>query len=247
MHAPLDQHRVEIERNQSHWAAKPLLQKIYAGFYEKIIARIDPAVSGRIVELGSGIGNLKRYSPGAIATDLFPNPWLDLACDAYSLPFRNETISHLILFDVFHHLERPHAFLAEARRALAPGGRVILFEPYISLASAGAYGLAHHEPIAWREPINLASEKPPLNRYYAAQGNATRLFFATGVPLPPGWRVGERIVLCSFAYLLSGGFSKPSLYPRFAFPMITRLDKFLSRFPRVFGARCLVVLHKTSA
>jgi SAM-dependent methyltransferase len=98
------------------------------------LALIDPAISGRIAEIGSGIGNLKAHLPGALATDLFPNPWLDLACDGYELPFRQASLSHLVLFDVFHHLRAPNSFLREARRVLAPAGRLILFEPYLCRA-----------------------------------------------------------------------------------------------------------------
>ena len=185
---PLAQHQLEIQKNLRAWNAKPLLQNIYAGFYRQIIPLIDTQIPGRIVEIGSGIGNLKTHLPSAITTDLFPNPWLDLACDGYDLPFADATLSHLVMFDVFHHLRAPAAFLREARRVLTSRGRVILFEPYISLSSWPVYGLLHHEPIAWKQTINLAAELPRPRDYYAAQGNATRLFFAAR--LTTGRRVG---------------------------------------------------------
>src|SRR5215831_18385394 len=84
----LAQHQKEIESNRRAWETKPLLQRIYGGFYERILGLIDPTIPGRTVEIGSGIGNLKARLPQAIATDLFPNPWLDLTCDGYELPFR---------------------------------------------------------------------------------------------------------------------------------------------------------------
>ena len=49
----------------------------------------------------------QAHLPGAVTTDLFPNPWLDLACDGYELPFRPASLSHLVLFDIFHHLRAP--------------------------------------------------------------------------------------------------------------------------------------------
>ena len=52
-----------------------------------------------------------------------------------SCPFVERSLSHLVLFDVFHHLRAPNAFLREARRVLTPSGRLILFEPYISWTS----------------------------------------------------------------------------------------------------------------
>jgi SAM-dependent methyltransferase len=234
-----------MERNRRAWEAKPMLQEIYAGFYRRIIALVAPGIPGRIVELGSGIGTLKSHLPQALATDLFPNLWLDLVCDAYTMPFADASLSHLILFDVFHHLGAPGAFLREARRALAASGRVILFEPYVSWASFPAYGCFHHEGIGWRRPLNLSETPPPPHDYYSGQGNATRLFFRGEIPgWPQGWRVFHREAFSCLHYLLSGGYSKPALYSRAWLPRLQKLDRRLSRWPRLFAGRCLVGLEK---
>jgi len=244
MTAPLTQHQAEIERNLRAWNNKPLLQTIYADFYQRILALINPAIPGRIVEIGSGIGNLKACLPSAITTDLFPNPWLDLACDGYDLPFRPASLSHLVLFDVFHHLRAPNAFLREARRVLGPAGRLILFEPYISWTSYPIYGLLHHEPVAWKQPINRADSLPPPRDYYAAQGNATRLFFRHEIPgWPEGWKPFHSEAFSCFHYLFSGGYSKPAFYPASWLRPLQRIETHLSRCPRVFGGRCLVGLR----
>jgi SAM-dependent methyltransferase len=243
MKSPLAQHQEEIQKNLSAWESKPLLQKIYTDFYQRILALIDPQKSGRIVEIGSGIGNLKTHLPQAITTDLFANPWLDLVCDGYELPFHDGTISHLVLFDVFHHLEAPNAFLAEARRVLTRDGRVILFEPFISVCSLPVYGLFHHEPVAKHSPINLAAALPRPRAYYAAQGNATRLFFRKEIPgWPQGWNVFHAQAFSCFHYLFSGGYSKPAMYPAGWLPRVQRADNWLSRWPRLFGGRYLVGL-----
>jgi SAM-dependent methyltransferase len=240
----LPRHRTETERNLAAWRDKPLLRQIYAGFYEAILRLLDPALPGRVVEIGAGIGNLKARLPQAIATDLGPYPWLDVACDGYELPVRDHSLSHLILFDVFHHLQAPQAFLCEARRALIAGGRLILFEPYISWSSFPAYALFHHEPVAWRQPISSGENPPNPRPYYAAQGNATRLFFGRVKPgWPEGWSLFHAEAFAGFSYLLSGGFSKPALYPAGCLPWLQRCDKVLSRWPRAFGARCLIGLQ----
>ena len=154
------------------------------------------------------------------------------------------SLSNIGLLDVFHHLARPLAFLTEASRVLKRGGRVILFEPYISWASVMAYGLIHHEPVAWRKPIDWSVSPPISPAYYAAQGNATRIFFGAAPALPGGLRLALARADSNFAYLLSGGLSKPALYPERAYPALRSLDRALSFLPRLFGARCLVVLER---
>jgi SAM-dependent methyltransferase len=244
MTAPLAQHQVELERNLRAWNAKPLLRDIYAGFYRRIVALMDPAIPGRILEIGSGIGNLKAHLPSTVATDLFRNPWLDLVCDGYELPFRPASLSHLVLFDVFHHMRAPNAFLREARRVLTPAGRLILFEPYISWFSYPIYVLLQHEPVSLKGPINRAASLSRPRDYYAAQGNATRLFFRKEIPgWPAGWRVYHAEGFSCFYYLLAGGYSKPASYPARWLETLRKFEVKLSRWPRVFGGRCLVGLR----
>jgi SAM-dependent methyltransferase len=239
----LDQHQAEIEQNLRYWERKPLLREIYAGFYARITGLIDGQLPGGVLEIGSGIGNLKNYYPSAICSDLFPNPWLDLVCDGYELPFGTAALSHLVLFDVFHHLEKPQAFFKEALRVLAPEGRLIIFDPYISLASFPVYGLLHHEPVAWRKPISDAASSTRPRNYYAAQGNATRIFFTDDkADLEQKWRVIHREAFAGFSYLFSGGYSKPAMYPRRLLPLLRSLDRQLSCCPRLFAARCLVAM-----
>jgi SAM-dependent methyltransferase len=239
----IEQHQIEILQNKHAWESKRLLRTIYELFYNQIVTLIDPALKGKIVELGSGVGNLKSVIPHAVCTDLFPNPWLDTVCSAYTMPFENGSLSHLVLFDVFHHLERPNAFFKEARRVLTNNGRVIIFEPYISALSMMVYGLLHHEPVAWKASINYSDDLPSEDCYYAAQGNATRLFFRLETEKwLKGWKVFHKRPIVSFSYLLSGGYSKPAMYPEAALPIMQRIDSMLSHLPLFFAARCLVGL-----
>jgi SAM-dependent methyltransferase len=190
-----------------------------------------------VIEIGSGIGSL----PDAIHTDVFVHHWLDVACSAYRLPFRDGAARAIVLFDVFHHLRRPVAALHECARVLAEGGRVIIFDVYVSLTSFPVYGL-HPERVKWRAPIDLSPEAPESDDYYAAQGNATRMFFGREPAEAGPYTVLRAEAFSAWHYLLSGGFSKPALYPRRALPFLRWLDERLP--PRLFGGRCLVVLEK---
>jgi SAM-dependent methyltransferase len=226
----------ETDRNLRTWNERPLLREIYAGFHRRIAEEIPPG-DGAVIELGSGIGAF----PDAIHTDVFVRGWLDVACSAYRLPFRDGSARAIVMFDVFHHLARPVAALAECARVLAGGGRVIIFDVYVSPASFLVYQL-HPERVRWRAPIDLSPEPPARDdAYYAGQGNATRLLFGCG-PLGDRLKPVRTNAFSAWHYLLSGGFSKPALYPRRALPLLRWIDAHLP--PRLFGGRCLVVLEK---
>lgn len=245
---PIGQHNVEIERNLQSWNRKPVLRRAYREFHERIAAHIDRSLSGKIVELGSGIGNIRDVIPGCIRTDLFPNPWIDQVENAYTLSFADGECSHLILFDVFHHLRHPRTALQECRRVLQSRGRVILFEPYVSLTGRLVYGPLHHEPIGFGEPI--VADAPPAfspatDGYYAAQGNATRVFWHGEHPeILDGWEVVARERIGAWPYALTGGYSKPQLYPDALYGVMTAVDRAIGLVPALSALRTLVVLRK---
>ena len=248
---PIGQHNIEIERNRQAWERKPMLREIYRDFYRQIAARLDSRIPGPVVELGSGMGRIKEVIPQCVTTDLFPNPWLDRQENCYQLSFADGAVSHLILFDVWHHLRYPGTALREFHRVLAPGGRLILFEPAASWVGRLVYDFCHHEPVAVRDPITWdapAGFRAADADYYAAQGSATRLFWwGEGHQRLSGWRLREVRPLSSFDYFASGGFSGPQLGGRFLHGLMRCLDFITAPLPRVFAARLLIVLEKDPA
>lgn len=243
----VEQHNIEILKNRELWEKKPILRKAYAQFYREIARRLNPAVPGLIVELGSGMGNIKEHIPQSITTDIFPNPWLDRIENAYHLSFGKEEVGHLILFDVWHHLRYPGTALKEFARVLAPGGRIIVFDPAMGLIGRFVFGHFHHEPlglevnIEWNAPDGFTGCE---TTYYAAQGNASRVFgteaFKNGLRM---WRIVEVEYLSGLAYVASGGFRGPQLYPAALWPFFNHMDSVLSRFPKL-ASRMLVVLER---
>ena len=241
-------HQDSINKNQEYWERKPLLRRLYGDFYRLIAENVSNIPDKEIVELGSGLGNIHEFIPTCIRTDLFPNPWIDQVENAYQLSFVDETVSDLILTDVFHHLKYPGTALQEFSRVLCAGGRVILLEPCISLLGSVVYGLLHDEPIAVTKKIEWFAPQhwsPENIDYYAAQGNATRVFVGNRFQSQLSeWRTKKVIRMSAIAYAASGGFSKPQLYPTATLPLIKKMEKVLDLFPTVFATRLLVVLEK---
>jgi SAM-dependent methyltransferase len=241
-------HQDLIDKNQEYWKRKPLLRTLYGDFYRLISKHLSKLQESKIVELGSGLGNIHDVIPECIRTDLFPNPWIDQIENAYKLSFADESVSDVILTDVFHHLKYPGTALHELYRVLRKGGRVIMLEPCISMLGLLVYGVLHEEPIAitkeieWFAPQNWTPEHID---YYAGQGNATRIFVTEKYRSNlKNWQKVKTIRLSAIAYAASGGFSKPQLYPTALLPFIKRSEKILDLFPILFATRLLVILEK---
>jgi len=247
MDSSLEQHRLEINENREHWRRKPVLRRVYAQFYRDIAARINPANPGFVVELGSGMGNVKEHIPHCITTDVFPNPWLDRVENAYGLTFGDQTVGHLILFDVWHHLRYPGEALREFSRVLVQRGRLVIFEPAMGFLGRYVFGTFHHEPLGLENDIEWTGGedfRPDKAGYYAAQGNASRIF--TGEEFKSclrDWEIKEIKHYSGLAYLASGGFRGPQLYPTVLLPFFNSVDSLLSKFSSL-SSRMLVVLDK---
>ncbi len=105
--------------------------------------RLYPYLRGRVLEIGVGTGvNLPLYAQGVtlIAVDLSEEmlrrartrptrartSWVQ--ADAQHLPFRSESMDHVVTSLVFCSVSDPVTALAEVRRVLRPGGWLAMVE-----------------------------------------------------------------------------------------------------------------------
>lgn len=239
----------ELERQENAWRTRPLVRRLYGEWHASIRDRLA-RVPGPTVELGSGFGALRETIPHAVLTDVEKTRWIDVVADGEDLPYADGSVANLVLVDVFHHLASPSAFLDEARRVLAPGGRVLLLDPYCSPVSTVAYKLFH------RERTDLAGEAFGEDPGVAAgpldsnQARATIIFFRQLDRFRRGWpelAVVERHRLALVLYPLSGGFAGTPLVPDGMRAPLAVVEWALRPLAPLLAFRCLVVLERVTS
>ncbi len=243
-----DEVLLELEKHNKIWNEKLLLREIYKEFYELIKNNLFIDSNGKIVELGSGIGKIKEVIQNCICTDRYDSNYVNHSENAYELSYMDSSVSNLILFDVFHHLQYPGDALKEFHRVLSDSGRLLLFEPHLSLLGIFVYGLFHPEPLKVFEKIEWSnSNNAPMlvQSYYAAQGNATRIFcWENSVRISTDWNVLKIIKIPAISYVASGGYTGTQLYPSKFLSFMRKIDKLCTWFPAFFATRMLIVLEK---
>jgi SAM-dependent methyltransferase len=233
-----------LREHERAWQERPLLRRIYRDWFALLASKLA-RIEGATIELGSGIGQLRAEIPGLITTDVEETPWADRVVDAARLPYANGELANIVMLDVFHHVSRPASFLDEARRTLAPGGRVVMLEPYCSPLSALVYR-AHHERLEfeWDAFADWTSHDP-LGDANIAQ--PTLAFFRQCDELRRRWpelELIERRLGALLVYPLSGGFSQRQLVPGWAYRPLAALERALSFLLPLAAFRCLVVLER---
>jgi len=241
--------RARLEEHRRLWAGKPVLARVYAPWFERLLA--EAPRGARVVEVGAGPGTLRAFARARrpelrwLATDLEPVPWNDVAADAGRLPVRSGAAQAVLGLDVLHHLPDPAAFFAEAARVLGPGGRLALVEPWISPLSWPIYRFLHEEDCRlgvdpWRPfPAGKAS----------FDGDAALPWRIVRDAREADWRrlgLGTPRVarLNAFAYLLSLGFREASLLPASLSGPLLAVDRWTKALAPLAALRASIVWER---
>ena len=238
-----------FERHRRAWEANRPLRTLNADLYARVARELPPAALGRRIELGSGPGFAREFIPDLELTDVVRAPWHDGEASAEALPYADGSVGALLLFDVLHHVRSPRKFFAEAVRVLAPGGRIVMCEPYISPISYPVYKFLHDEPVDMgADPLALHVADGERDPFDSNQGIPTLLFgrkrqaFTEAFPALSIQRVQY---LTGLSFPASGGFSHRPFLPFALWSLWHRLDTSLpSGVMRWMAFRMLVVLEK---
>ncbi|MEI7864345.1 MAG: methyltransferase domain-containing protein [Chthoniobacterales bacterium] len=245
MKESIERHRKEWEINSEAWDSKKELREAYRKIYEEIAKLLS---GEKVLEIGSGLCKSKIFIPNITTSERAENPWVDQINSAYRISSPDQSWDHIVVLDVFHHLERPKAALKEFHRALVPKGTVVIMEPDISVLGWLVYGLMHKEPVGYLRGISTEAVPPSPEDYHAMQSTAHRLFCAGQYPeILEGFKVKTVKRFAMINYILSGGFSGPNLLKPQLKPLVDSCERVMDKFPRVGSTRMLVELEKAGA
>jgi SAM-dependent methyltransferase len=236
----------QLADHRGVWERKGVLRVVYDDFYDRIAAACG---NGLTIEIGGGIGNLKRRLADVVATDIQSAPWLDCVADAQRLPFADACAANIVMVDVLHHLQFPVAFFREAARVLRPGGRVLMVEPAITWGSSLFYRLFHHEPIRTSAQVLVDGAPDPRRDPYASNQAIPTLLATRDRDrlhrLCPMLRIASVQWFSFAAYPLSGGFKPWSLIGEGVARRLLRIERALEpMLGRLTGFRMLLIVEK---
>jgi len=72
-----------------------------------------------------------KYFPNRIGLDIQAGQSVDVVADAHQLPFKSEKFDNILCTEVLEHLHSPYLAIAEMKRVLKSGGKLILSTRFI--------------------------------------------------------------------------------------------------------------------
>jgi SAM-dependent methyltransferase len=124
----------------SEWYSEYLQGRSLKGLWYRrlwLYPRLRRYLKGRVLDVGSGIGDFLRGCPGSVGVDVNPHlvEWcreqgLDVRLMTEgNLPFAEHSVDGVNLDNVLEHIEEPAPLLREIHRVLRPGGVFVVGVP----------------------------------------------------------------------------------------------------------------------
>lgn len=231
---------------------KPLLRDVFTEFhhtFKKLDERFLSA-QGSEIELGAGVAPIRDSYPEVLATDVVSAAHLDRQLNAEEMELPDSSVRVLYGQNCFHHFPHPDTFFCEAVRVLAPGGGVILLEPYYGPFASFLYkrlfateGFDKSHP-DWETPLH-----GPMNG--ANQALSFIVFVRDRERFErhyPQLKIVKQELCGNYLqYLLSGGLNFRQLIPSWMKPLVTIARFLLSPFDRWLALHHIVLIRKEQA
>jgi SAM-dependent methyltransferase len=243
-------HRLEL--HAAILRRKPMLAEVFRECHRSFLAldvRWFGTTGGMRIELGAGVAPVRDSFPEVLATDIVGGAGIDRVLDALDIDLPDACARALYGQNCFHHFADPARFLREAERVVAPGGGVILVEPYHGpLASLLFKRLFASEDFdtsqrAWTTdlsgPMGGANQALSYVVFERDRERFAREF--PGLELVHAEPLGNAL-----RYLLSGGLNFRQLVPDTAASLLKGIERLLSPLRRQLALHQIIVLRRRS-
>jgi SAM-dependent methyltransferase len=229
---------------------KPMLTAVFRECHELMLhldRRTFGDTTGLRIELGAGVAPIAETFPDVLATDIVPGPGLDAVLDAQALDLSDGSVRALYGQNCFHHFPDPLRFLSEVERVVAPGGGVLLIEPYYGPVASFAFKrMFASEDFDKKIPGWTTNATGPMHG--ANQALSYIVFHRDRARFEqelPNLELVEMFPLSNYLrYLLSGGLNFRQLVPSFTEPVLRVLESILTPAQRVLALHHVVVLRR---
>ncbi len=85
----------------------------------------------KVIDIGAGGSSYGRFFPHRVSVDIDPARKPDIVADAHHLPFKDGSAAMVLSTDVCEHLRNPVQAVAEIKRILKKGGKVIFTTRFV--------------------------------------------------------------------------------------------------------------------
>ena len=230
------------------YSDKGMLREVFSEFHS-LFRQLDDEfldTDGVKVEIGAGIAPMRDSYPDVLATDIVCSSHLDLVLNAEDMALQSESVQVLFGQNCFHHFPNPGKFFEEAERVLAPGGGVILIDPYYGLLASFLYKrLSPTEGFDKRTDSWEASMLGPMNGANQALSYLVfvrdRSYFERKYPKLK--IVYQKPMGNYLKYILSGGLNFKQLIPDRMSLLVDLIQLLLRPFNRWFALHHVIVIR----
>jgi len=230
---------------------KPLTRDVFESFYRRC-RRADTrffasSTANVRIELGSGAGSMKELFPDVYTSDVRFLPFVDFVARGEELPFADASIRAIYAINVMHHVSDPRAFFGELSRAVAPGGGVVMIEPYYGpvarLLFPRLFTSEEYDPRAQGWPVH-ARHKPASGANQALSYIVLRRDRVVWEREFPDLELVLDQPHTHLAYVLSGGVNFRQLVPTWVGRGLARLEHAIPSLNPWFALQHTLVVRR---
>lgn len=231
---------------------KKMLKSCYSEFYEKILfyeKKFKTKKNDQIrIELGSGIGFIKKIDKNIITSDVVYNKFTDKIIDANKLPYEKESIDSIFGIFCFHHFKKPLVFFKEIEKKLKIGGLCILIEPYYGPLASLVFKNAHSSEYFDKSEAYGFETKNKSSIDKANQALSYIYFIREKKKFEemfPNLEIVHTSLLNNYLrFFFSGGLNFKKLLPDFLLFFIRCIEFILYPFIRLLCINYIIVIRK---